>query len=456
MTDFCNKSGFRLLFLFLALYFFICPEKAYCGKYLDSAHGNTTYGVNRTSIAAFGYSRGNCAHCHEQHGMIGGTEPAPVGGPSAYELLADNFSGITLKPYSQSDNVCFYCHIGTGTLQTTSFSNFNYSITFGGNPDSLPNNIFEAFNSLSYHNLYDVYRFITGLSGTKTFTSFPSGSNPCSGCHNVHIAKKSCGKPPLSNSYDATKSAISKPSDHNNLWGDDSSEKMNPNFTTNYQSPYWYNSVTTYEPANNTTSDGTNLPDYNTFCTDCHNSTNSIYSTTLGRNLRTINWNVEKHGKGNADVAISMKNPYGTALGKVLSCTDCHEPHGSSNLMLIRTEVNGTNLGSITTMDPFVPPSCSTPYSNYDTLKSNSISNLCNKCHKDDYDFNTSCQNDHWYIVHHDSLAGDPFYTSGGCGNCHNSGQWGECTSTRTAINCNCCHYHGSTYTYGGTTWRTF
>lgn len=430
--------------------------------YTISAHGNSTYGVNRTSLISpinFGYSKGNCAHCHEQHASIGGSEPAPAGGPSKWCLLADNFSGKTTKPYAQSDNVCFYCHIVTGTYQSPAFYNYTYSITFGGNPDTTPNNIFDTFNSISYHNLNDVYRYITGLSGTKTFTNFPADSNPCSGCHNVHIAKRSCNKPPLINTYDPTKSAISKPSDNSNLWGDGDNERMNY-YTANYQPPRSYGSAN-LEP-DNTSSDratqAAKTPDYVALCTDCHTITaDSVWSTTLGRWLRPINWSIEKHGKGSADGAVSLDSPYSSTLdNKALSCLDCHEPHGSPNLTLIRKVVNGATLGAITTIDPFVPPSCST-YSDYNATKSSSIANLCDRCHKDDYDFSASCQNDHWYVIHHGSASGDPFHTGGPCENCHPGGNGpNDCTSGRAAINCNCCHYHGSTYTRGTTTWRTF
>lgn len=445
-----------------AVCYLMNPDKAYSGPYLNSAHGNSSYGVNRSSISSFGYSKGNCVHCHEQHAGIGGFEPNPTGGPDEYCLLENNFSGISSKPYSQSDNVCFYCHIGTGILQTPAFYNYNYSITFGGHNDIAPNNIFDAFNNTSYHNLNDIWRLITGQYGSKTFTNFPSDSNPCSGCHNIHIAKKSCGKP--SGSFDANKSAISKPSDHGNLWGDDDpSERMTAaGYGSNYQPPRYYNS-SNLEPdgaGSDRTTQAGKTPDYVTFCTDCHISTaNSVWSTTLGRWLRPIDWNNEKHGKGNADDSLSCDNPYpsnGSGLGKVLSCLDCHEPHGSPNLTLIRKVVNGATLGTITTIDPFVPPSCST-YSNYDATKSSSVANLCDRCHKDDYDFSASCQNDHWYIVHHDNASGDPFYTGGMCGDCHAIGNGpNDCSSGRPSINCNCCHYHGSTYTRGTTTWRTF
>src|SRR4030042_747294 len=260
--SFFSGRSFKFIVGTLALLFLLInvknvyapPPPPPAPTYTISAHGSSSYGVDRTSLSAFGYSKGNCAHCHEQHASIGGDEPTPdtvdAAGPDKYCLLALNFDTlVTVKPYAQSDSVCFYCHVDTvtGTYQTPSFNNYTYSATFGGCPTGTctTSTIFEAFKSTSYHNLYDVWRFITGLSGTKTFTSFPADSNPCSGCHNVNMAKRSCGKP--TGSYDDTKSAISKPGDHNNLWGDSTGEKMS-DYTTSYQSPYWYGSQHKYEP----------------------------------------------------------------------------------------------------------------------------------------------------------------------------------------------------------------
>jgi hypothetical protein len=428
------------------------PDKVSSGPYLDSAHGSS-YGVLRTSLSTppNDYGQGNCAHCHEQHASIGGAEPAPTGGPDKYELLANNFSGKTTNPYAQSDSVCFYCHIVTGTYQSPAFYNYSYSITFAGNPDITPNNIFNTFNSTSYHNQYDVFRFITGLSGSHpNFSNFPSDSNPCSGCHNVHIAKRSCGKP--TGSYDPTKSAISRPSDHSNLWGDDASERLKPNFTTSYQAPYWYGSAN-YEPNNSTTYDGTNLPDYNTFCTDCHNATNTIYSTRLVRNLKKIDWITsagesggDKHGKNvatdTAAAKIHLKNPYlgvWTTAGLVLACTDCHEPHGSANVFLLRNEVNGGVLSNSITA--FSLNLCSFPGTDGNKV----LGWLCNRCHKNDYDIDPGNYPDpngnSWKYVHH--IGCDFPYDPVSCMNCH----W---TGNHEPISCNCCHYHGSSTTdYG-------
>lgn len=67
-----------LLALCIVLCLLLYPNTASSGPYLDSAHANTSYGVNRSGLSSFGYSIGNCAHCHEQHASIGGSEPAQL------------------------------------------------------------------------------------------------------------------------------------------------------------------------------------------------------------------------------------------------------------------------------------------------------------------------------------------------------------------------------------------
>ncbi|MEW6675952.1 MAG: hypothetical protein AB1348_08145, partial [Nitrospirota bacterium] len=231
-----------------------------------------------------------------------------------------------------------------------------------------------------------------------------------------------------------------------------STERMSY-YTANYQAPYRYNTTSYLEPQGDPSTDpataAANTTDYVTFCIDCHTSTsNSVWSTTLNRWLRPIDWSIEKHGNGSADGAVSLNSPYSSTLdNKVLSCLDCHEPHGAPNVVLIRKEVNGDTLGAITTI---AQTDCSFPY---DTNKE--IAYLCDRCHRDDYEFTTTCYENRYYIIHHDSASGDPFWTGGSCGSCH-SGGGSDCTAERNTQNCNCCHYHGSTYTYEATTWRTF
>ena len=355
MRNFVTFIAYVTLLVFL-------PVLAEAGTYTASAHGNSSYGVKRIDLGD--YAQGNCAHCHEQHASLDGSEPNPNGGASGYLLLADSFSDITAQTYSQSDNVCFYCHSTTSSLQADGIVNNNYSATFGG-AAAESTSIMAAFNQPSYHNLNDIKQYITGAKGTKLFADFPSGSNPCSGCHNVHIAEAN-----KHSSGTQIYTTMSRPSDHDNLWGDDNPDERMTSATygTGYQPPYYYGSSSLLEPdgvSSTKSTQAANTPDYNTFCIDCHNLTNEIWSSTLGQNLKQFNWVQEAHGGAAAvnSTFAEMLPPYmDISLGSyVLSCMDCHEPHGSSNAYLFRNSVNNNAVD--------LPPS------------SSAINNLCSSCH---------------------------------------------------------------------------
>ncbi len=208
-------------------------------------------------MAAAGYARGNCAHCHEQHASVNGSTPA--GGPHPFTLFANNFSGKQTGPYVQANDFCFYCHISTGAVQSEGgITNRQYSNTFGGYLTDSAKDILGAFNLNSYHNLYDIQRF----AKTK-FPFFKDSSNPCVACHNPHLVKRNKAHP-----SDPTYAAIARPTDHGHLWGAAANERMNK-YTT-YRSPFFYNSTNTYEPGGVSTRDGSLTPDYVTFCLDCH------------------------------------------------------------------------------------------------------------------------------------------------------------------------------------------
>jgi len=329
--------------------------QAYAGSYIDSAHGNTSYGVKRISTPQ--YDQGHCAHCHEQHASIEGVEPDPIGGPDNYLLFNPNQT-------SQTINFCFDCHVQAGGYQDNNIlTNKSYSYNFGGNTSvgSYDNDIKEAFShttSGSSHNLSDIVSQVLGkvmYDANGNPWSLPSTINPCDACHNPHIVQRNY---PVSIVDTKLKTAVTRPSDPNNLWGDDSSERMS--YYLDYQSPYWYGANATnpkFEPAGDLTEDGSNLPDFVRLCTDCHNEYNTIYSSNLGRNVFKICWLstgsvVEPDAHGAYDGQISWpRDPYLVSTPQTLSCTDCHEPHGSSNIFLLRTSINGVDISVPDTSD---------------------------------------------------------------------------------------------------------
>ncbi len=331
---------------------------ACAGPYLSSAHGNAGFGVCRSDVSGLGYAWGNCAHCHEQHASIAGAEPEPVSGaPSPFALFVDNFNaGKTAGPYVKQDDFCFYCHINVGAVQSGGgVTNYQFSDTFGGYTTHNATDILGAFNLGSYHNLYDIQRF----AKTK-FTFFKDVSNPCVACHNPHLARQNKDHP-----TDPSYSAISRPTDHENLWGDDAGERMS-NYT--YRPPYYYGSTTTYEPGGVTLHNGDLMPDYNAFCLDCHQyqvpttQSASMNPNTPAGYLTAIDWSAsgDRHGGGPRanDVDGNPKGfgtiiaPYNTSPegNYVLSCLDCHEPHGSvlvsgrPSSYLLRKEVNNNRV----------------------------------------------------------------------------------------------------------------
>lgn len=336
------------------------PARVLAGPYQESAHGDVGSGVNRTTIN--GYCRGNCSHCHEQHASVDGQEPGPVAGSAAgFALFSENFNdNVQSPPYSQADNFCFYCHISTGGLQSGGgVTNTPYVNTFAGYPTAAASGIFEAFNLNSSHNLYDVKMF-----AASTFDFFSQDSNPCVACHNPHLAKRNRQDP-----TDPSLTAISRPTAHDELWGDDPGERMD---NYNYRAPYYYGSTTTFEPGGTAVSDGSLTPDYNAFCLDCHQyevpisipGLDSVNPNTTDGYLSAINWSTtgDMHGQRARvnDIDGLPKNfgtvtaPYNTApvqSNYTLSCIDCHEPHGTvltsaarTSSFLLRKEVNNNEV----------------------------------------------------------------------------------------------------------------
>lgn len=374
------------LALALAVAAVSAPRGALAGPYLDSAHGNETFGVLRSGMPAF--TRGHCAHCHEQHASLNDDEPSPTGGPDAYMLFEAPFA-------SQKKTFCFECHVDAGGYQVGAVTNYSYSYTFGGDTQSgdYDTDLYDAFGHTrtrgSSHSLEDMVGQALGKTmydANGNAWSLPASITPCDACHNPHLARRNS---PVSLSGGALNTAVSRPSDHDNLWGDETGEYMSDAGT--YQAPYWYGRTDRYEPGNDTTQDGTNLPDYTRLCTDCHNTYNTIYSTNGRlpdgpRNLIQIDWGSSGDAHGGLDGTPSgLKSPYALASGNlVLSCLDCHEPHGTTNnVYLLRSSVNGARV-SVTGEDQngwnsLCGTSCHTvPHPNR---------NSCASCHRHGGDF---------------------------------------------------------------------
>jgi hypothetical protein len=420
-----NRCRWLAVCLFVVIAWGSLASPAKAGSYLVSAHGDSVNGVNSSAldIKFAAYATGNCAHCHQMHTSIEGSEPEPLDGPASHVLFAIHKMVSTQNPYEESDNFCFYCHSNTGPAVI----NQDYSSAFGGSAYGLgPQSIMAAFNLSSYHNLYDIWKF---LQDNAIFPEFGATGNPCVACHNSHLAKRNwdsgkTGFPLLS--------AISKPDDHSHLWGE--IETMQS--YTSYEAPYA--SGLDREPAGDFTANGTKTPDYVAFCTVCHNTDSlltAIWSTDLSRDIKKINWDddtalfsdiYDKHGTRSRDGTDHFREPYATAsaitTNFVLSCLDCHESHGSDNVMMLRRRINGeAQEGAVISTD--------------------AMSYTCKRCHNDDLAATAvlgvtagTGQAARWQYVHHDA-ADAPYSATGQCAVCHGAGS--------NPIACGNCHGHG-------------
>lgn len=311
----------------------------------DSAHGNESYGVNRSGTE---YNIGDCAHCHD-------TVDSDIC-QNPLMLFADVF-------VSKSNQFCQKCHCADATYQTV--TNYPYCVSFGGRTPFYGTIKTQFMNDNSQpdvcgsrHNTARIRNIIKDNGYGWGFGPDPS---PCSACHNAHLAQRvgnAAYRPP----YDPDKSFITRPSERYtnpaNLWGDDPSERMSAyaaQFTDGeYQAPYYGSPGDPvsgpFEPANDGTADGSNLPDYVTFCLDCHQY--SQYDPDRETSVMAIDYSAERHGGTPSNDCSpvpmvsegTLRPPYSDFPNSnyVLSCLDCHEPHGThKRLHLIRRMING-------------------------------------------------------------------------------------------------------------------
>lgn len=388
----------------------------------ESAHGNPTYGVNRSGTECpkgTPCPQGDCTHCHD-------TFDSDVCGVNDFMLFNINY-------------FCVSCHKHPDVSSQVEMPFQGcYTYKFGGDTTiTCPSHITSAFlfvdqtggtgqpvmncesNKGSAHYLEDIKDFLQNRWG---FSDTLEDINPCEACHNPHKAQQH-DYPVGSNGT----SPISLPSTHDSDWtvyGAEATERMDSYAGTQvYLAPYYYNKwgLGKYEPDGADQQYGTNMPDYVTLCTDCHNESNDIWCTRLGRYLHKFSWDTEKHGRAAASDDASytdLWDPYydEQSGSYVLSCTDCHEPHGAPNPFLIRPRVNDRTAS--------IPGG------------RGEWTDLCENCH-----------------MHrgHDNPGG-PHYKilqQGYCAVCHNmhDGIYEPCIN---------CHYHGGSFTTPYDTYKTF
>jgi hypothetical protein len=337
-----------LMFLGVLVWVLSFSGVATANTYGDSAHGNTDpgYGVNRFTATCENWPGGecligDCAHCHDTF------DPA-VCGVNELMLFATQFT-------NQRGGLCMRCHSsGAYCEQNGNFiTNYDYSRTWGGQTTKdCPDNIRMAFKFINHDTRLpqtncDLAEPIGSAHDLKNIRSYMTDKwewgntipeiNPCGACHNPHQATRDY--------------PCSLPSSHSetwDVWGDNpvgsgKNEKMTDCLDTGeiYQPPYqvgWTPEEPKYER------DADTQPNYVEFCLECHQEPqNSLQHGTV----RAIDWENADMGKGVASSFIEgcpLEAPYLQANeGQyVLCCTDCHEPHGSRNEWLLRTEVNGT------------------------------------------------------------------------------------------------------------------
>ena len=360
---------------------------------------------------------GFCLGCHDSDGAKGDKTPfsdnvtVPDVKGTGKNLWAGSahdsikFSKNGNKPIScLGDGKTTGCHAnGHGVNKTKMLAGSASTIDtfcYGCHTDGVIKN-HALSNRKGYHSADDIQEAFTKKTKHKIGGTFKVNGQTftlqCTTCHNPHLVtgkywSAASNKTPITRPS-FTSAAKNPRAVGTNVWGDGPGEKMKD-----------YAGSGLYQAPNNDVFTGAQLPDYVTFCLDCHKN-------SIGKG--PVSWS-KSHGKGTAGTPAGGHGPNWYSFGKglgwdgdncvdytvcwpvkqrgksflahtrkpydqekriananfVLSCVDCHEAHGSARGGLIRERHNTNDQGG-----------CGTG-KNGDTCRDGSNwNNFCNSCH---------------------------------------------------------------------------
>jgi trimeric autotransporter adhesin len=152
-------------------------------------------------------------------------------------------------------------------------------------------------------------------------------------------------------------------------------------------------------------------------CTVCHDPNSRHISGSLGSytRLRLLNDNnlcASCHNTATVGIAFRNMSTHVTPDGRALGCRDCHDPHGSSNLSMIRSQINGVTIVFTDKINAFIDP----------------VTNrgLCQVCHT--------------LTAHYRAGVAETGHFTSGCLNCHSHNSAGGAFRPVGGGACDSCH----------------